>query len=98
MVEHGHALYDRAHALAEALRGQIEHLDGFHVYGREDFCAPGRAADLDPLQVIIDISALGTRGYRAADWLRAHHGVNLHGLLGAGGRAGATESCDSGPH
>ncbi|SNT55640.1 aminotransferase class I/II-fold pyridoxal phosphate-dependent enzyme [Actinacidiphila glaucinigra] len=78
MVEHGHALYDRALAVAEALRGQMETLDGFHVHGRADFCAPGRAADLDPLQVIVDISALGTTGYRAADWLRAHHGVNLH--------------------
>ncbi|MFD8077847.1 aminotransferase class I/II-fold pyridoxal phosphate-dependent enzyme [Streptomyces sp. NPDC059718] len=78
MVEHGHALYDRALAVAEALRGQIQTLDGFHVHGRADFCAPGRAADLDPLQVIVDISALGTTGYRAADWLRAHHGVNLH--------------------
>ncbi|MEU6346899.1 ornithine decarboxylase [Streptomyces sp. NPDC046977] len=78
MVEHGHALYDRALALADALRGQIEHLDGFHVHGREDFCGPDRAADMDPLQVIIDISAMGTTGYRAADWLRAHHGVNLH--------------------
>lgn len=28
--------------------------------------------------MIVDISALGTTGYRAADWLRAHHGVNLH--------------------
>ncbi|MFF7213039.1 aminotransferase class I/II-fold pyridoxal phosphate-dependent enzyme [Streptomyces sp. NPDC008238] len=78
MVEHGHALYDRALALADALRGQIEGLDGYHVHGREDFCGPDRAADLDPLQVIVDISALGVTGYRAADWLRAHHGVNLH--------------------
>lgn len=48
MVEHGHAPYDRALALAEALRAQIEHRDGFHVHGRADFCAPGRAADMDP--------------------------------------------------
>ncbi|MET9880319.1 ornithine decarboxylase [Actinacidiphila glaucinigra] len=78
MVEQGHALYDRALALADALRGQIEQLDGYHVHGRDDFCGPDRAADMDPLQVIVDISALGVTGYRAADWLRAHHGVNLH--------------------
>lgn len=78
MVEQGRGLYDRALALAEALRGQIEQLDGYHVHGRDDFCGPDRAADMDPLQVIVDISALGVTGYRAADWLRAHHGVNLH--------------------
>ncbi|MFI2303669.1 aminotransferase class I/II-fold pyridoxal phosphate-dependent enzyme [Actinacidiphila glaucinigra] len=78
MVEQGRALYDRALALADTLRGQIEQLDGHHVHGRDDFCGPNRAADMDPLQVIVDISALGVTGYRAADWLRAHHGVNLH--------------------
>jgi arginine decarboxylase len=49
-----------------------------HVHDREDFCGPGRAADLDPLQVIIDITDLGTSGYRMADWLREHHRINLH--------------------
>ncbi|MDX3095551.1 ornithine decarboxylase [Streptomyces sp. ME19-03-3] len=78
MVEQGHALYDRALALAHELRGQIGQLDGYHVHGRDDFCGPDRAADMDPLQVIVDIAALGVTGYRAADWLRAHHGVNLH--------------------
>ncbi|MFJ9916217.1 aminotransferase class I/II-fold pyridoxal phosphate-dependent enzyme [Actinacidiphila glaucinigra] len=78
MVEQGRGLYDRALALADALRGQIEQLDGYHVHGRDDFCGPNRAADMDPLQVIVDTSALGVTGYRAADWLRAHHGVNLH--------------------
>ncbi|MFE0631199.1 aminotransferase class I/II-fold pyridoxal phosphate-dependent enzyme [Streptomyces sp. NPDC058864] len=78
MVEQGHALYERALLLADALRGQIEQLDGYHVHGRDDFCGPNRAADMDPLQVIVDISALRVTGYRAADWLRSHHGVNLH--------------------
>lgn len=78
MVEQGHALYDHALALAAELRRDIGQLDGYHVHGRDDFCGPNRAADLDPLQVIVDITALGTTGYRAADWLRAHHGVNLH--------------------
>jgi len=78
MVEHGHALYDRALTLADSLRKQIEELDGFHVHGRDDFCGPGRTADLDPLQVIIDISALGITGYAAGDWLRAEHRINLH--------------------
>ncbi|MFI8085444.1 aminotransferase class I/II-fold pyridoxal phosphate-dependent enzyme [Kitasatospora sp. NPDC086009] len=78
MVQHGRALYDRTLDLADMTRARIEALEGLHVHGRDDFCAPGLAADLDPLQVIVDISALGTTGYRAADWLRSHHQITLH--------------------
>lgn len=78
MVQHGRALYDAALDLAEDLRRRIDEVDGLHVHGREEFCGPGLAHDQDPLQVVVDISALGTTGYRAADWLRAHHQINLH--------------------
>ncbi|MFF9864826.1 aminotransferase class I/II-fold pyridoxal phosphate-dependent enzyme [Streptomyces sp. NPDC013953] len=78
MVEHGHALYDDALALAKSVRTQVDGIDGMRVHGRDDFCGPGRASDLDPLQVIIDITGLGTTGYRIADWLREHHAINLH--------------------
>ncbi|MFC9582099.1 aminotransferase class I/II-fold pyridoxal phosphate-dependent enzyme [Streptomyces yangpuensis] len=80
MVEHGQALYDRALALAQTTRDRINRIDGMHVHGRDDFCGPGRAADMDPLQIIVDISAWGAggTGYRAADWLREKHGINLH--------------------
>ncbi|MFF8773022.1 aminotransferase class I/II-fold pyridoxal phosphate-dependent enzyme [Kitasatospora sp. NPDC015120] len=78
MVQHGRALYDRALDLAGEVRARIAALDGMHVHGREDFCGDGLAADLDPLQVIVDISALGTTGYRAGDWLRSHHQLSLH--------------------
>ncbi|MET9378586.1 ornithine decarboxylase [Streptomyces sp. NPDC002992] len=78
MVQHGHALYDDALALAKTVRTRIAEIDGLHVHGRDDFCGPGRAADLDPLQVIVDTSALGTTGYRIADWIRKHHQVNMH--------------------
>ncbi|MYT22855.1 ornithine decarboxylase, partial [Streptomyces sp. SID7760] len=78
MVEQGKALYDDALDLARQLREQIARIDGMRVHGREDFCGPGKAADADPLQIIIDISAWNVTGYRAADWLRRHHRVNLH--------------------
>jgi arginine/lysine/ornithine decarboxylase len=78
MVQHGRTLYDAALALAADLRGQIDSYDGLHVYGREELCAPGRGDDLDPLQLLIDVSGLGTSGYRAGDWLRSHHQVDLH--------------------
>ncbi|MEU4345886.1 ornithine decarboxylase [Streptomyces sp. NPDC023838] len=78
MVEHGKALYDDALALATDVRKRIAAIDGMHVHGRDDFCGAGRAADMDPLQIIIDITALKTTGYRAADWIREHHQINLH--------------------
>ncbi|RPE36631.1 aminotransferase class I/II-fold pyridoxal phosphate-dependent enzyme [Kitasatospora cineracea] len=65
-------------ALAADVRERIEALDGLHVHGRDDFCGPDLAADLDPLQVIVDVSALGTTGYRAGDWLRSYHQLTLH--------------------
>ncbi|WP_030770828.1 aminotransferase class I/II-fold pyridoxal phosphate-dependent enzyme [Streptomyces sp. NRRL F-2664] len=78
MVEQGKVLYDDALALAAQVRERISRIDGMRVHGRDDFCGPGRAADMDPLQVIVDISDWGVTGYRAADWLRRHHRINLH--------------------
>ncbi|MEU2832231.1 hypothetical protein ABZ667_26815 [Streptomyces lavendulae] len=81
MVEQGGALHGHALALAQKTRERISRIDGTHVHGRDDFCAPGRAgpgADMDPLQIIIDISAWEVTGYRAADRLRDKHRINLH--------------------
>ncbi|MFJ2257289.1 aminotransferase class I/II-fold pyridoxal phosphate-dependent enzyme [Streptomyces sp. NPDC087844] len=78
MVEHGRALYDDTLALAASVRDRIADIEGMHVHGRDDFCGSGLAADMDPLQIIVDITSLGTTGYRAADWLREHHRINLH--------------------
>ncbi|MFH8791708.1 aminotransferase class I/II-fold pyridoxal phosphate-dependent enzyme [Streptomyces sp. NPDC017941] len=78
MVEHGRGLYDNALALAARVRARIGEIEGMRVHGREDFCDPGPAADLDPLQITADITALGTTGYRIADWIREHHHINLH--------------------
>jgi arginine decarboxylase len=78
MVEQGRELYDRTLALAEQVRTEVAAMDGLRVHGREDFCAPGKAFDMDPLQIIIDVSALRATGYAMADWLREHHQLNLH--------------------
>ncbi|MFE4257254.1 aminotransferase class I/II-fold pyridoxal phosphate-dependent enzyme [Streptomyces sp. NPDC056883] len=78
MVEQGRVLYDDALAVAHQVRGRISRIDGMRVHGREDFCGPGKAADMDPLQIIIDISAWELTGYKAADWLRENHRINLH--------------------
>lgn len=78
MVLNGYELLSRALDLAGDVRERIEKIDGMHVNGREDFCGPGKAAEFDPLPVIIDISELATNGYRAADWLRTHHQIDMH--------------------
>ncbi|MFJ4126540.1 aminotransferase class I/II-fold pyridoxal phosphate-dependent enzyme [[Kitasatospora] papulosa] len=78
MVEGGHELLDGALRRARRVRAAIENIDGLHVNDREDFCGPGRAFDLDPLQVFIDLSEVRFSGYDAADWLRRNHRINLH--------------------
>ncbi|MGW7075084.1 aminotransferase class I/II-fold pyridoxal phosphate-dependent enzyme [Streptomyces sp. NPDC054871] len=76
MALHGKDLMGAALDLAADVRAAIEEIDGLHVNDREDFCGP--AADFDPLPVVIDVSDLGTSGYRAADWLREHRSVEAH--------------------
>ncbi|MFJ6087795.1 aminotransferase class I/II-fold pyridoxal phosphate-dependent enzyme [Streptomyces sp. NPDC092369] len=78
MVQHGHQLMGHALELAARIRGTIETIDGFHVNDAKDFTGPDLAHDFDPLPVVMDISELGTSGYRAADWLRAHHHLDTH--------------------
>ncbi|MEU0970009.1 ornithine decarboxylase [Streptomyces sp. NPDC005917] len=78
MVQHGHELIGQALRLAARTRTAIEAIDGFHVNDADDFCGPGLAADFDPLPVVMDISELGTTGYRAADWLRRQHHLDVH--------------------
>ncbi|WP_433332256.1 aminotransferase class I/II-fold pyridoxal phosphate-dependent enzyme [Spirillospora sp. CA-294931] len=78
MVQDGENLLQAALDLAAQVRAEIERLPGLHVNDRADFVGADRAADLDPLQVIVDITDLGVLGYRAADWIREKHRVNLH--------------------
>ncbi|MFG2287730.1 aminotransferase class I/II-fold pyridoxal phosphate-dependent enzyme [Streptomyces sp. NPDC048595] len=78
MAQHGPELLDRALKLAARTRAEIENIEGLHVNDRADFCGAGLADDFDPLPVVIDVSRLGTTGYRAADWLREHRAVEVH--------------------
>ncbi|MFJ8636291.1 aminotransferase class I/II-fold pyridoxal phosphate-dependent enzyme [Streptomyces sp. NPDC093568] len=87
MVQQGRELMSGALELAARTRKAIEQIEGFHVNDADDFCGPTLAADFDPLPVVIDISELGTSGYRAADWLRANHHLDIH--LGDHRRIGA---------
>lgn len=77
MVQDGTRLLGDALDLARDVRARLSDLDGVHLAGAE-FVGPGRAADLDPLQIVLDISTLGVLGYRAADWIYANHRVSMH--------------------
>jgi arginine decarboxylase len=76
MVEDGHRLLSDAIGLARELRGKIERLDGLHVV-QDELVAVEASHDLDPLQILIDVSALDINGYQAADWLREHHRIDV---------------------
>ncbi|MBB5937908.1 lysine decarboxylase [Streptomyces zagrosensis] len=78
MAQHGKQLLGDALDLAYRVRAEIETIDGLHVNDRADFVGPGRAADLDPLPVVIDLAQTGTTGYRAAKWLRERHAIDVH--------------------
>uniref|UniRef100_A0AAU2VKQ7 Aminotransferase class I/II-fold pyridoxal phosphate-dependent enzyme n=1 Tax=Streptomyces sp. NBC_00008 TaxID=2903610 RepID=A0AAU2VKQ7_9ACTN len=78
MVEQGAELMGNVLSTAHRVRRAVEAIDGLHVNDRADFCGPGRAFDLDPLQIFIDLSELGCSGYDAADWMRRHHHIDLH--------------------
>lgn len=77
MVELGRGLLNDALAHAAAVRADIAQMPGLHVHA-DDFLGPDLAFELDPLQLIVDVSGLGISGYAAGDWLRDHHRINLH--------------------
>jgi len=76
MVEDGHRLLSHAIDLARDLRERIARLEGLHVV-QDELVAVEASHDLDPLQILIDVSALNINGYQAADWLREHHCIDV---------------------
>jgi arginine decarboxylase len=76
MAEHGHALLGAALGLADRVRAEIGTLPGLRVL-RDEFLGAEASHDLDPLHVVVDLSALEISGYDAADWLREHQRVDM---------------------
>jgi arginine decarboxylase len=76
MAEHGHALLGDALGLADRVRAEIGTLPGLRVL-RDEFLGAEASHDLDPLHVVVDLSALEISGYDAADWLREHQRVDM---------------------
>ena len=71
MVEHGREVLGAAVQLAERIREQTAALPGLRVLEAE-LVRDAASDDLDPLQVLIDLTDLEISGYQAADWLREH--------------------------
>ncbi|MGW5103101.1 aminotransferase class I/II-fold pyridoxal phosphate-dependent enzyme [Streptomyces sp. NPDC004100] len=78
MVQDGHRLVSHALDLALRTQQEIEGIDGIHVNGADDLTGPDLGHDLDPLPTVMDITELGTSGYRAGDWLRERHHLDMH--------------------
>jgi arginine decarboxylase len=77
MVEHGRELLGNALELARGLRDDIELIPDVEVFD-DELLGVEASNDLDRLQVLMDISATGTSGYQAADWLRQHRQIDFH--------------------
>ncbi|HWF69321.1 MAG TPA: ornithine decarboxylase [Mycobacterium sp.] len=76
MVQHGYELLSAALKLAEDVRERIEQIPDVEVLDDELLGAEA-SHDLDRLQVLIDVSATGTSGYQARDWLRRRCRVDV---------------------
>lgn len=76
MVEHGRELLGAALELVHGLRDDIELIPDVEVLD-DELLGNEASHDLDRLQILMDVSATGTSGYQAADWLREHKQVDL---------------------
>lgn len=76
MVEHGRELLGNALEFVRGLRDDIELIPDVEVLDHE-LLGTEASHDLDRLQILMDLSATGTSGYQAADWLRQHRQIDL---------------------
>jgi arginine decarboxylase len=76
MAQHGHGLLDDALRRARQIRRELAALGGLHVM-YDELLADQHGHELDELQLVLDLSALGISGYTAADWLRGQHALDM---------------------
>lgn len=76
IVQHGHELLSAALDLTRQAREEIELIPDVEVLD-EELLGVQASHDLDRMQVLIDVSATGTSGYQASDWLRANAHIDL---------------------
>jgi arginine decarboxylase len=76
MAEHGRELLGTALARARRIRAAAAGLPGVELLD-EKVIGPGRAAELDPLKITLDVRGLGITGMQATEWLRAHCHIDV---------------------
>ena len=76
MVEHGHELLSAALNLAANLRERLERIADVAVMD-EELLGNEASCDIDRTQILMDISATGTSGYQAGDWLRENCHIDM---------------------
>lgn len=76
MVEQGHSLLGAELDLAKHLRAELAKIQDVQVL-HDELLGEEASCDLDTTQVLMDISATGTSGYQAADWLRENCQLDL---------------------
>jgi arginine/lysine/ornithine decarboxylase len=74
MVEEGEALLGEALRLARRLREGAREL-GLPTIEPDEILTRPSAWAFNELHVTLDVNGLGMTGYKAADWLRGHHGI-----------------------
>jgi arginine/lysine/ornithine decarboxylase len=77
MVEQGRELIEGALKNAQALREEINRIDGLHAQTVEEMLARPGVVELDPYHVVIEVADLGISGFQAADWLRPNRGIGV---------------------
>jgi arginine decarboxylase len=76
MVQHGTELLGTTLQRARRIRAEVAEIDGYELLD-EQVLGTGGAFELDPLKIVIDVSALGITGYQGAEWLRAECHLDL---------------------
>ncbi|MGW4364382.1 aminotransferase class I/II-fold pyridoxal phosphate-dependent enzyme [Nocardia takedensis] len=76
MVERGHDLLGAALDRADRARARLDAVDGVRVL-EDELLGVEASHDLDRLQVLMDVSDTGAKGYDAADWLREHRRLDI---------------------
>ncbi|BBY08662.1 aminotransferase class I/II-fold pyridoxal phosphate-dependent enzyme [Mycobacterium noviomagense] len=76
MVQQGRELLGTALELARQARERIGRIPDVDVM-EDELLGTEASHDLDRLQVLVDVSATGTSGYQARDWLREHRHIDL---------------------
>jgi arginine/lysine/ornithine decarboxylase len=76
MVEQGHELLTAELELATHLRARLAEIPGIQVL-EDELLGEEASRDLDITQILMDVSATGTSGYQASDWLRENCKLDL---------------------